>query len=56
MVSGAIATGISLKSQSLRLHMTDTITLSVVLGAIMVLLINGALSIVADSMYTAALR
>ncbi|NDA45785.1 MAG: ATP-binding cassette domain-containing protein [Alphaproteobacteria bacterium] len=55
MVSSAIATGISLKSQSLRLRMTDTITLSVVLGAIMVLLIHGALSIIADSMYTAAL-
>ena len=56
LVSSAIATVISLKSQSLRLRMTETITLSVVLGAIMVLLIHGSLSIVADSMYTVALR
>ena len=56
MVSSAIATGISLKSQSLRLRMTETITFSVVLGAIMVLMIHGVLSIVADSMYTAATR
>jgi len=56
LVSSAIATAISLKSQSLRLRMTETITLSVVLGAIMVLLIHGTLSIVADSMYTAVPR
>lgn len=56
LLSSAIATFISLKSQSLRLRMTETITLSVVLGAITVLLIHGGLSIVADSMYTAASR
>ena len=56
LVSSAIATVISLKSQSLRLRMTETITLSVVLGAIMVLLIHGSLSIVADSMYAVAPR
>jgi hypothetical protein len=56
VVSSAIATVISMKSQSLRLRMTEKITLSVVLGAIMVLLIHGVLSIVADSMYTAAPR
>ncbi len=56
LFSSSIATAISLKSQSLRLRMTETITLSVVLGAIVVLLIHGALSIVADSMFTAIPR